>query len=149
MVAAVGRSRDPPTDELFADYARRCPWPVRLVEVQPKGALPDDRRKAAEAALLLDAAPPGSILVALDERGRDLTSAELAARLAAWRDQGRRAATFLIGGPDGLAEALVRRADLALAFGRLTWPHRLVRPMLAEQLYRATTILAGHPYHRA
>jgi 23S rRNA (pseudouridine1915-N3)-methyltransferase len=149
LVVAVGRSRDAPIDTLFAEYARRCAWPLRLIEVQPKGNVPPDRRKEAEAALLLEAVPAGAAVVALDERGRDLTSEEFAARLGVWRDGGRRVAAFLIGGPDGLGEAVLRRAELRLAFGRLTWPHRLVRVMLAEQLYRATTILAGHPYHRA
>ena len=149
LVVAVGRSRDAPTDTLFADYARRCPWPLRLVEVQPRGTLPPERRKATEADLLLAAIPPGAAVVALDERGRDPTSEDLARQLGLWRDGGRRTAAFLIGGPDGLADAALAAADLRLAFGRLTWPHRLVRVMLAEQLYRATTILAGHPYHRA
>lgn len=146
---AVGRGREPHLDALFADYARRCAWPVRLVEVQPRATLPPDRRKEAEAALLLAAVSPGGVLVALDEHGRDLGSAGLAERLGAWRDQGRRSVAFLIGGADGLAEAALAAAELRLAFGRQTWPHRLVRVMLAEQLYRATSILAGHPYHRA
>jgi 23S rRNA (pseudouridine1915-N3)-methyltransferase len=149
LVVAVGRSRDAPIDTLFSDYARRCTWPLRLVEVQPRGSVAPERRKEVEAALLLEAVPPGAVLVALDERGRDPTSEELAARLGAWRDGGRRTAAFLIGGPDGLDGSVLGRAELRLAFGRLTWPHRLVRVMLAEQLYRATTILAGHPYHRA
>lgn len=148
MVAAVGRGADPPTDTLFRDYARRCPWPIRLVEVQPRATLLPDRRREVEADLLLAAAPPGTALVALDADGRDATSEELAARLGAWRDEGRRSATFLIGGADGLAPRALAAAHWRLAFGRLTWPHRLVRAMLAEQLYRATAILAGHPYHR-
>lgn len=145
---AVGRSRDPLTDALVEDYVRRCPWPIRLVEVQPRGRLPAERRKAAEAELLRRAVPAGAVMVALDERGQDPSSEELAARLGRWRDEGRVAAAFLIGGPDGHAAGLVQASDWRLALGRLTWPHRLVRPMLAEQLYRATTILAGHPYHR-
>ena len=103
----------------------------------------------AEAEALLAGVPPGAVLVALDERGRDLASTELAERLGAWRDDGIREAGFVIGGPDGLAPAVTERADLLLAFGRATWPHMLVRAMLAEQLYRAASILAGHPYHRA
>ena len=146
---AVGRGRESHLDALFADYARRCPWPIRLVEVQPRATLPPERRKEAEAALLLAAVPAGAAIVALDERGGDHGSVELARRLGAWREQGRRCAAFLIGGADGLAEAALAMAELRLAFGRQTWPHRLVRVMLAEQLYRATTILVGHPYHRS
>jgi 23S rRNA (pseudouridine1915-N3)-methyltransferase len=149
LVLAVGRSRDAPIDALFAEYARRCLWPIRLVELQPRGIIPPERRKEAEAASLLGAVPAGAAVVALDERGRDLTSDELALQLGAWRDGGRRTVAFLIGGPDGLAESILRAAELRLAFGRMTWPHRLVRVMLAEQLYRAHAILAGHPYHRA
>jgi 23S rRNA (pseudouridine1915-N3)-methyltransferase len=149
LVLAVGRSRDPPIDALFAEYARRCPWPIRLLELQPRGIVPPERRKEAEAALLLGAVPAGAAVVALDERGRDLASDELALQLGAWRDGGRRTVAFLIGGPDGLAESTLRAAELRLAFGRMAWPHRLVRVMLAEQLYRAHSILAGHPYHRA
>ena len=146
---AVGRARDAPVAALFEEYARRSAgWPIRLVEVQAKDGLPPDRRKEAEADLLLAAVPTGAAVVALDERGQDLASEVFARRLGDWRDQGRRAAAFLIGGPDGLAPRVLDRADLRLAFGRQTWPHRLVRVMLAEQLYRAGTILAGHPYHR-
>ena len=146
---AVGRARDAPVAALFDEYARRSTgFPIRLVEVQAKDGLPPDRRKEAEADLLLAAVPTGAAAVALDERGQDLASEAFARRLGDWRDQGRRAAAFLIGGPDGLAPRVLDRADLRLAFGRQTWPHRLVRVMLAEQLYRAGTILAGHPYHR-
>lgn len=148
IVLAVGKGGDAPTDMLFRDYARRCPRPLRLVEVQARGAEQGQRRKDAEAALLLAAIPDGAAVVVLDSRGRDLTSEDFAARLGAWRDEGRRAAAFLIGGPEGLASAVTGRADLQLAFGRMTWPHRLARAMLAEQLYRATAILRGHPYHR-
>ena len=87
-------------------------------------------------------------MVALDERGRDLTSRDLASTFGRWRDDARTRLAFLIGGPDGHGDAVRARADLLLSFGRMTWPHRLVRVMLAEQLYRAATILAGHPYHR-
>lgn len=146
---AVGRGADPPTDALFADYARRCPWPLRLVEVQARGNAAGARRRETEAALLLAAVPAGAGMVSLDARGRDATSEDLAARLRTWREEGRRAVAFLIGGPDGLAPRALQACEWQLAFGRMTWPHRLARAMLAEQLYRATAILAGHPYHRA
>jgi 23S rRNA (pseudouridine1915-N3)-methyltransferase len=109
--------------------------------VEERRNLPDKRPR--EAALLLGAVPSGIPLVALDERGKDFGSPALAERLAQWGS-----ASFLIGGADGLDESIRRRADLLLAFGRLTWPHMLARVMLLEQLYRTQTILSGHPYHR-
>ena len=122
---------------------------MRVREVSARGGVRPERQVEAEAEELLAAVPPGAALVALDERGRDLTSEALADQLGRWRDEGARAAAFLIGGPDGLGAAARERASLVLSLGRMTWPHMLVRAMLAEQLYRATTILAGHPYHRA
>jgi 23S rRNA (pseudouridine1915-N3)-methyltransferase len=111
----------------------------------------EDRRGGgmeAEAELLARAAPQGALLAVLDERGRVLSSPEFAAQLVKWRDAGRQDVAFVIGGADGIAPALRDRADFALSFGRMVWPHMLVRVMLAEQLYRAATIVAGGPYHR-
>jgi 23S rRNA (pseudouridine1915-N3)-methyltransferase len=150
-LAAVGRSRPGTLRELYEDYAARlaAPFgPLALREVEVRQALPPDRRREKEGALLLEAVPAGAVAVALDERGRDLSSDALAGRLSAWREQAVGDLAFLIGGADGHAEAVRDRADLTLAFGRATWPHLLVRVMLAEQLYRARTILEGHPYHR-
>jgi 23S rRNA (pseudouridine1915-N3)-methyltransferase len=104
---------------------------------------------AAEGALLARAVPAGAALAVLDERGDEMTSPGLAAMLARWRDGGRPDVVFVIGGADGTDPALRARADVAVSFGRMVWPHMLVRVMLAEQLYRAATILAGLPYHRA
>ena len=146
-IAAVGRDRSGPARDLFDEYCRRCPWPIRLHEVSPRTTAPE-RRLAEEAARLSSAISRDAALVALDESGRNLTSRALAAKIAAWQRHGRSELAFLIGGPDGLDPALLERADLVLALGRMTWPHRLVRVLLAEQLYRAATILAGHPYHR-
>ena len=103
---------------------------------------------AAEAALLSKVIPEGAALCILDERGKTLSSPEFAATLAAWRDAGRQDAAFVIGGADGIDTTLRARADISISFGRMVWPHMLVRVMLAEQLYRAATILAGSPYHR-
>ena len=147
-IAAAGRDRSGPARDLFEEYCRRCPWPIRLLEVAPRTIAPPERRLAAEAARLSGAVPREAALVALDENGRNLTSRALAAAIGAWQRQGRSEVAFLIGGPDGLDPALIDRAELVLALGRMTWPHRLVRVLLAEQLYRAATILAGHPYHR-
>jgi 23S rRNA (pseudouridine1915-N3)-methyltransferase len=147
-IAAVGRDRSGPTRDLFEEYCRRCPWPIRLLEIPPRTSAPLERRSAEEAERLSSAVSSDSALIALDENGRNLTSRALASKIGAWQRQGRSELACLIGGPDGLDPALIERADLVLALGRMTWPHRLVRVLLAEQLYRAATILAGHPYHR-
>jgi 23S rRNA (pseudouridine1915-N3)-methyltransferase len=147
-IAAVGRDRSGSARELFDAYCRRCPWPIRLVEIAPRSAMPLERRLADEGERLLGAIPRDASLIPLDERGRLLGSRAFATRIGAWQEQGRSDLAFLIGGPDGLAADLIERADLVLALGRMTWPHLLVRVLLAEQLYRASTILAGHPYHR-
>ena len=105
-------------------------------------------RKAEEAKALTAQLPAAGLTIALDERGKTLGSDDFAHRLARWRDDGKPAVSFVIGGADGLDPAFVQSATLTLSFSPLTWPHQLVRIMLAEQLYRATTILSGHPYHR-
>jgi 23S rRNA (pseudouridine1915-N3)-methyltransferase len=148
-VAAVGRDRASPTRDLFEDYCRRSSWSIRLVEIAAHSRLPLERRLADEAARLLGAVPDQAVAVALDEHGRQLDSLAFARRLGRWRDRGETELAFLIGGPDGLAPSILERAAAVIALGPMTWPHRLVRVMLAEQLYRAETILAGHPYHRA
>jgi 23S rRNA (pseudouridine1915-N3)-methyltransferase len=147
-VLAVGRDRTGPARELFEDYRRRSSWPLELVEIVAPGRLPAPRRRAEEAARLLGALPQGAIPVALDEHGRELDSSGFAQRLGRWRDEGVQQLAFLIGGADGLAPEVLERASEVYALGTMTWPHRLVRVLLAEQLYRAQTILAGHPYHR-
>ena len=147
-IAAVGRDRSGPTRDLFEEYCRRCPWPIRLLEIPPRTTGPPERRRAEEAERLSGAVPRDATVIALDESGRSLTSRAFATRLAAWQGQGCSGLAFLVGGPDGLDPMLIERAHLVLALGRMTWPHRLVRVLLAEQLYRAATILAGHPYHR-
>ncbi len=150
-LCAVGRLRSGPERDLVDDYLTRFErtgkplgFPsVQLIEVE-------DRKGGgmeAEADLLARAIPAGAVVAVLDERGRTLSSPEFADQLGRWRDGGRDVA-LLIGGADGLAPRLRDRADLALSFGRMVWPHMLVRVMLAEQLYRAATILAGSPYHR-
>ncbi|MFQ5954539.1 MAG: 23S rRNA (pseudouridine(1915)-N(3))-methyltransferase RlmH [Kiloniellales bacterium] len=148
VIAAVGRARAGPTRELFEHYRRRIGWPVALKEVEERRPLPPDRLKRREAELLQAAVPKGARLVALDEAGKALTSAQFADLIGRWRDDGARDLAFVIGGAEGLDERLRGRADLILRLGRMTWPHLLVRALLAEQLYRAQQILAGHPYHR-
>jgi 23S rRNA (pseudouridine1915-N3)-methyltransferase len=147
IIAAIGRDRAGPTRDLFEDYCQRTPWPIRLVEITPRSSGPSERRLREEADRLLQAVPPSAVLIALDEAGRQMDSAGLARRIARWQEKHGTLA-FVIGGPDGLAKNVLDQAETTIAFGRMTWPHRLVRVMLAEQIYRASTILSGHPYHR-
>lgn len=147
-LAAIGRAGSDPAVKLFDHYAGRLTWPLTLREVIARGNLPRERRIAEESRLLLAAVPEDSVIVALDETGKSLTSPIFAKRIGAWRDDGVKDLAFLIGGADGLAKEAKKAADLTLSLGSMTWPHLLVRVLLAEQLYRAQTILAGHPYHR-
>ncbi len=151
-LCVVGRLRAGPERALVEDYLARLERtgrPLGLGPVQEHEV--EDKRgggMAAEGALLTRAIPEGAALCVLDERGKVLSSPEFAQALAGWRDGGRQDAAFVIGGADGVDPSLRGRADLAISFGRMVWPHMLVRVMLAEQLYRAATILAGSPYHR-
>jgi 23S rRNA (pseudouridine1915-N3)-methyltransferase len=152
LIAAVGRLRDSAEATLTADYLARAAnagrqigfKAVDLVEVEGKPA----SEPRAEAAALYRATADESRKILLDERGAEWTSRQLAEKLARWRDDGLPCATFWIGGADGVSQSVKDQADEKLAFGRQTWPHRLVRVMLAEQIYRAVTILCSSPYHR-
>jgi 23S rRNA (pseudouridine1915-N3)-methyltransferase len=147
-IVAVGKLKAGPHLALARHYAERLAWPLAIREVEEKRPLPAAELKEREGALLLAAVPAGAVLVALDEHGRSLTSAAFAQKLAQWRDAGASDLAFLIGGADGLADQVRRKAQLVLSLGAMTWPHLLARGMLLEQLYRAQQILAGHPYHR-
>lgn len=151
-LCAVGRLRAGPERALLDDYLQRFDRTGRALGLGPAAEHEVEDRKGggrmAEGALLARAVPAGAALVVLDERGRMLSSPDLADTLARWRDGGRQDAAFVIGGADGVDPGLRDRADLVLSFGTMVWPHMLVRVMLAEQLYRAATILAGSPYHR-
>lgn len=148
-VLAVGRAKAGPERELWDDYLKRLTWPVALKEVEAKGNLGAADRMAREGALLLEAIPKGATVVVLDGRGQAPSSAAFAARLGKWRDDGVKELALLIGGADGHGPEVLARADFLLSLGAMTWPHQLARVMLAEQLYRAHSILSGHPYHRA
>ncbi|OAN49202.1 23S rRNA (pseudouridine(1915)-N(3))-methyltransferase RlmH [Paramagnetospirillum marisnigri] len=148
LLAAVGKAKAGPELDLFSQYAKRLSPPLGLREVEEKRPLASAQLKAREAELLLAVVPSGAVVVALDERGKDMTSPELAEKIRGWRDGGTQDLAFLIGGADGHGDMVRARADLLLSFGRLTWPHMLVRALLAEQLWRSQAILAGHPYHR-
>jgi 23S rRNA (pseudouridine1915-N3)-methyltransferase len=152
LIAAVGKLRDAPEAALAADYLTRAAnagrqigfKSVDLVEVEARPS--GDPR--AEAAALYRATPDEARKILLDERGAEWTSRQLAEKLARWRDDGLPSVTFWIGGADGVSQSVKDNADEKLAFGRQTWPHRLVRVMISEQIYRALTILCGTPYHR-
>jgi 23S rRNA (pseudouridine1915-N3)-methyltransferase len=148
LIAAVGRLRDAPSRALCDDYAARLTWPLTVREVELKRAFPPAQAREEEARLLLDAMGERPTLIALDERGAEWTSAEFARRIGLWRDEGVGELAFAIGGANGHGQALLSRASATVAFGRMTWPHRLARVMLIEQIYRAQQILSGHPYHR-
>lgn len=154
-IAAVGRLKAGPERELIDRYLKRAmaagkklglTFAVR--EIAESRAADTARRKKEEAIALLAAVPTSAVLVALDETGKTLDSRAMADRVGGWRDGGAQDLVFALGGADGHGEALLAKASLRLAFGPMTWPHQLARLMLAEQLYRTVTILAGHPYHR-
>ena len=157
IIAAVGRLKQGPETELSERFRKRAAQigrnlglrDVEIVEIRESRADDPAKRMIEESIALANIIPQGAALVLLDAHGENLDSARLAGKLAAWRGNDRPAVVFMIGGADGLAATLRAKAELRLAFGAATWPHQLVRIMLLEQLYRATTILTGHPYHRA
>ncbi|WP_084861706.1 23S rRNA (pseudouridine(1915)-N(3))-methyltransferase RlmH [Salibaculum halophilum] len=152
-ICAVGRLRQGPEKALFDDYTQRFDRTGRGLGLGPITLQEVEDRKgggmAAEGARLAKAIPAGAAVCCLDERGKAMTSPDFAGQLGKWRDEGRSDLAVVIGGAEGIDPALRARADLALSFGPMVWPHMLARVMLAEQLYRAAAILAGAPYHRA
>ena len=156
-VHAVGRMKAGPEKELadrfFDRFAKAGPGVglefSGVAEIAEGRARDAAGRQADEAARTLAQVPPGAALILLDERGKNITSEDFAGQIGALRDGARKAVALAIGGPDGHDASLRAQATLILSFGALTWPHQLVRVMLAEQLYRVSTILSGHPYHRA
>ena len=157
LIATVGRLKQGPERDLAAAYHKHAEAVgrslglrgIEVVEIRESRAQDVERRRVEESIALANVIPDGAIVVVLDQRGESLDSAALAGLLREWRAEDRAAACFIVGGADGLAPSLIERAKIRLAFGKATWPHQLVRVMLLEQLYRAGTILAGHPYHRA
>lgn len=150
-VTAVGRLRGGPEAALIDDYVTRFDRTGRSLGLGPLSLDEVDARKggqAEEAKLLLSRCPPGTKVIALDERGKLMASPDFAKILARWRDDGIAETVCVIGGADGLTQEVRDRADLVLSFGKMVWPHMLARVMLTEQLYRAASILAGSPYHR-
>ena len=156
VIAAVGRLKQGPERELVERYRKRAEAAGRsaglqdfdIVEIKESRASDAGRRMIEESIAIANVIPERAVTVILDQRGESMSSAAFAGRLQGWRSQDAPAVVFIIGAADGLAPTLRERASLAIAFGAATWPHQLVRIMLLEQLYRAITILAGHPYHR-
>lgn len=147
-IAAVGRDRGGVHRDLFNHYVQRLRWPVTLREVEARGRLTGAKLKREEAKLLLAAIPDAAAVIALDETGKTLSSRDVAGWVSKTMDDGIAEIALVIGGADGLDTSVLSRAQLTLSLGRVTWPHLLVRGLLAEQLYRAQQIIAGHPYHR-
>jgi 23S rRNA (pseudouridine1915-N3)-methyltransferase len=157
VVAAVGRLKQGPERELAERYGKRAAQagrtvglqPLDIVEIRESRARDPARRMVEESIAIANVIPAHAVKVILDERGDSLSSASFAGRLHGWRAEQVPALAFIIGSHDGLAPSLRESANLAVAYGAATWPHQLVRVMLLEQIYRAVTILTGHPYHRA
>jgi 23S rRNA (pseudouridine1915-N3)-methyltransferase len=157
VVVAVGRLKQGPERELVERYRKRAADAGRgaglqafdIVEIRESRASDPTRRMLEESIAIANTIPDGAVTVILDERGENATSAAFAGRLRTWRAEDQPAVVLVIGGHDGLAPSLREKGGLAIALGAATWPHQLVRIMLMEQLYRAVTILTGHPYHRA
>jgi 23S rRNA (pseudouridine1915-N3)-methyltransferase len=147
-IIAIGRWKRGPERDLFEHYAKRLSPPLELRELEERKKIPLDQLKNKEAELLLSAIPKGARVVVLDGCGKALSSVALAKRIGDWRDTGTRQIAWLIGGADGHGKTVLQAADLSLSLGHQTWPHLLVRAMLAEQLFRVQSILSGHPYHR-
>jgi len=156
VVAAVGRMKQGPERELAERFRKRAAASGRsaglqdfdIIEIKESRAGDAQRRMLEESIAIANIIPEKAVTVILDGRGEDMTSASFAGRLQGWRSEDRSSVVFIIGGADGLATSLRQNAHLRLAFGSATWPHQLARIMLLEQLYRAVTILSGHPYHR-
>jgi 23S rRNA (pseudouridine1915-N3)-methyltransferase len=147
LILAIGKARGIEA-EWAAEYQKRLGASVIVHQFAAPKSLPSSETQKAEAQLLIKAMPSKSFVVLCDERGKDMSSRDFAAKLSAWQDQGLSNLVFIIGGADGVTDEVRALANFTLGFGRLTWPHRLVRVMLLEQIYRARQIIAGHPYHR-
>lgn len=152
QICAVGKMRAGPEKTLFDDYQTRFDRTGRGLGLGPLTVSEVEDKKgggmSAEATLLERVLPKGAVMCAMDERGSVMSSPKFADKLAGWRDAGRSDLAFIIGGADGIDPALRAQADFKLSFGAMVWPHMLARVMLAEQLYRAASILSGSPYHR-
>ena len=147
-IIAIGRGKPNHEQALFQYYSKKILFPFKLIEVEERRALKGSILKASESKLLLEKVPKRSILIALDQRGEQKSSQEFAIQLQKWRDDAKHNIVFLIGGASGLDKNIFVDVAMILSLGKVTWPHMLVRGLLAEQIFRSQCILSGHPYHR-
>lgn len=148
LIAAIGKAKASPEQQLYQDYAKRLKWKLECKEFDVKSANAAER-KTREGEQLLSALKGYDRIIALDEKGKELSSSQFAEQLRQWQNQGNSSFAFIIGGADGLDKSVLQKSHLVWSLGKVTWPHMLVRALLAEQLYRAWSILNNHPYHRA
>jgi len=147
-IAAVGRIKKGPERSLWDIYAKRLRWPLSLIEVEAKNVIGIEQIKKKEADLLLAKVPKTSVIVALDQNGLVASSAEFAKKIGEWQNNGINNLVLVVGGSDGLDSTVLDKAQMIISMGQMTWPHKLARVMLLEQLYRAQCILNNHPYHK-
>jgi len=147
-IIAVGKSKGSPAEKIGGEYIKRLPWLVDVIEVEEKRPLSPPEKMKSEGEKLLSAIPKGAYVIALDKGGKLYSSGEFSKALDKWFGAGAAHIAFIIGGADGLAEAVLEASRVRLSFGAMTWPHQLARVMLLEQLYRAWAIREGHPYHK-
>jgi 23S rRNA (pseudouridine1915-N3)-methyltransferase len=147
-IAVVGRIKKGPERSLWDIYAKRLRWPLSLIEVEAKNVIGIEQIKKKEADLLLAKVPKTSVIVALDQNGLVASSAEFAKKIGEWQNNGINNLVLVVGGSDGLDSTVLDKAQMIMSMGQMTWPHKLARVMLLEQLYRAQCILNNHPYHK-
>lgn len=147
-IIAVGKAKRDPAAELYQTYIKRLDWSVHLTELPSKTSTSSEEHDVISKTIDKKKGLQ-SVIIAMDERGQNITSVKLADQFQNWMNDGKSHAIIIVGGADGLSEDLRQKADLVLSLGKLTWPHMMVRAMLAEQLYRVRQIIAGHPYHRS
>lgn len=148
QIIAIGVLKSGPEKTLINEYSRRLSWPISTTELFCKKNLSDDTLKAAEGELILGALDTQASLIALDERGKNLTSPQFAQLIEGYQQNAAKTLAFCIGGAFGLDDTVRKRADHLISFGQMTWPHMLARVLLFEQIYRAQQILSNHPYHK-
>lgn len=148
-IISIGKYKNSPEMEIFTSYLKRTPWKIELKELEVKKNASGEVLKNLEGELILNSIPENSVIITLDENGKNITSTALAENIRNWQISGKSHFTFIIGGAFGLSDKVKSSSDISLAFGKLTWPHLLIRAMISEQIYRVYTILEGHPYHKA